>query len=104
MAYEEPKALSPDELEGVVGGFTFESVNASADWMDGQSVKCPYCGNTNKDTIHQGAVFRADSAYFICNQCGKPFQYRVAKKDFNARTGEWTYDITADPAASEKKF
>ena len=104
MAHEELKSLSPDDLDGVVGGFTFESVTASEDWMNGQSVKCPYCGNSDKNTIHQGAVFRTDSAYFICNKCGKPFQFRVAKKDFNARTGEWTYDITSDPATSDKRF
>jgi len=97
MANEDFRELSLDDLEGVAGGFEFYSNSVTNNWMDGYEVRCPHCGNSEKDLIHQGATLHRNTTYFICNKCGKQFKCRVVKKDYDARNSQWKYDITTEP-------
>ena len=47
-------AVDVNELEQVASGWEFQSDNKYHEWLNGYNIKCPYCGNEDKDIVKKG--------------------------------------------------
>ena len=74
--------LSDDELNNVAGGF--ENWDDGASY--GQEVMCPCCGNSNRESINNGARYRY-GVYdvYYCRGCRTPFGVDNAGWTFSLR-------------------
>ena len=73
MANENQK-LNDKDLEKVSGGWEWQNEKYQT-WLNGYNVKCPYCGNEQKEVVERKAASPSE-VLFRCNNCRKDFFLR----------------------------
>ena len=68
-------AVDVNELEQVASGWEFQSDNKYHEWLNGYNIKCPYCGNEDKDVVEKKAASRHE-ILFRCQHCQRSFFLR----------------------------
>lgn len=65
----ENKKLNSEELEQVTGGWVWQNDKYQT-WLNGYNIKCPHCGNEEKDIVEKHGASPSE-VFFECKNCGR---------------------------------
>ena len=71
---KENEKLNEKELEHVTGGWEYQSDKYQT-WLNGYNVKCPYCGNEEKNVVEKRGGSPSE-VFFFCENCQRSFFIR----------------------------